>query len=146
MKIEIVVGSVLGASEYVAEACAALLAKHGHESQCHFTPKLSDIDTTNPMLVITSTHGAGDLPENIEQFAKDIQAQSLSGLNALVIGLGDSSYDTFCQASTTLTNLITQAGGKVKLPVYQIDVLHHPIPEDTAVEWLSNHLAELVQG
>lgn len=140
MNIDIVVGSVLGASEYVAEAIEVMLKEKGHTAFCHFKPNINDLNKDNLMIIVTSTHGAGDLPDNIQAFAKKLKSLDLSGFKAFIIGLGDSSYDTFCQASLTMESIITEAGGKVLSPVFQIDVLHHPIPEDIAVEWLSKQI------
>lgn len=143
MKFNIVVGSVLGASEYVAEAIEAKLQSIGHSTECHFTPDLNHIDVSDFLIVVSSTHGAGDLPENIEKFAEQVKQSDLSNSQAIVIGLGDSSYDTFCEASLTIESILKNAGATVVLPVFQIDVLHHPIPEDVAVEWLDKHLPQL---
>ena len=140
MNIDIFIGSVLGASEYVAEAIQAMLKDKGHEVSCYFTPSIQDFDPTKLLLIVTSTHGAGDLPDNIQVFADDLKNQDLSDTKAIIIGLGDSSYDTFCQGSATIEQIILDAGGKVLFPVYQIDVLHHPIPEDVAVKWLSTQI------
>jgi len=143
MKVEIAVGTVLGASEYVAEAIGGLLENNGHTANYHFTPSINDIDLAQLLIIVTSTHGAGDLPDNIQGFARDLAKQDLSGLKAVIIGLGDSSYDTFCQASATMEDILTNAGANLLLPVYQIDVLHHPIPEDAALAWLAKHLDSL---
>lgn len=141
MKVEIIIGSVLGASEYVAEAIGKMLVSKGFDMQCHFTPKIDDIDFAHFLLIVTSTHGAGDLPDNIQSFAEQLAKKNLSGVNSLIIGLGDSSYDTFCKASATIENILIKAGANVRLPVYQIDVLHHPIPEDIAVAWLEKNIS-----
>lgn len=143
MKIEIAVGSVLGASEYVAEALADMLKTQGFEPTCHFTPSVDDIDLAQFLLIVTSTHGAGDLPDNIQNFAKDLSKQDLSNTKAVIIGLGDSSYDTFCEGSATIETILKDAGANIVLPVYQIDVLHHPIPEDAAVAWLEKNISAL---
>jgi MioC protein len=141
MKVEIIIGSVLGASEYVAEAIGAMLESKGIDMQCHFTPNIDEIDFAQFLLIVTSTHGAGDLPDNIQTFAKKLAERDLSGVKSLIIGLGDSSYDTFCEASATMSDILKKAGADVLLPVYQIDVLHHPIPEDIAVAWLEKHVS-----
>jgi MioC protein len=143
VNINIVIGSVLGASEYVAEALEAMLTEKGHNVTCHFTPKIEEVDLTKLLIIVTSTHGAGDLPDNIQPFADALAKQDLSSLKAVIIGLGDSSYDTFCRASLTMESLIKDAAGKVLLDVLQIDVLHHPIPEDKAVQWLDSHLDQI---
>ena len=134
------IGSVLGASEYVAEAVQAMLVEKGHSATCHFTPSVNNININNLLVVVTSTHGAGDFPDNIQKFADDLATQNLKGLSAIIIGLGDSSYDTFCAASLNIESIIKKANGTVLFPVFQIDVLHHPIPEDIAVEWLSTQM------
>lgn len=146
VKFEIVVGSVLGASEYVAEALETMLKDKGHTTACHFQPSIKEVDLNNILLVVTSTHGAGDLPDNIQEFAEDLARENLSNLKAIIIGLGDSSYDTFCEGSAEIESIIDDEGGTLLLPVYQIDVLHHPIPEDVAVEWLSNNLDKALKG
>lgn len=140
MNIDIMIGSVLGASEYVAEAIEVMLNEKGHQTICHFKPVINQLNKNNLLIIVTSTHGAGDLPENIQTFADELKTQDLKGLNAIIIGLGDSSYDTFCQGSLTMENIISEAGGTLLAPVFQIDVLHHPIPEDIAVEWLSKQI------
>jgi MioC protein len=144
LNIDIVIGSVLGASEYVAEAVRDMLTEKGHLATCHFTPNINNLDIKNLLIVVTSTHGAGDLPDNIQAFANGLKGKKLAGLQALIIGLGDSSYDTFCKGSLTMESIISDAGGIVLLPVFQIDVLHHPIPEDIAVEWLETKIDNIV--
>ncbi|MDP4944503.1 MAG: flavodoxin domain-containing protein, partial [Alishewanella sp.] len=98
--IEILVGSQMGAAEYVAEQVAETLVQAGYETKLHLQPDLDQLNPTHIWLVITSTYGAGDLPDNIQPFADQL-AQDRSDLNTLsyaVITLGDSSYDTFCLA------------------------------------------------
>lgn len=146
MNIDIMVGSVLGASEYVAEAIETMLTEEGHQVTCYFTPKIEDLNKENLLIIVTSTHGAGDLPDNIQTFAKHLEKQNLAGLEAIIIGLGDSSYDTFCNGSLTMETIISEAKGKMLFPVLQIDVLHHPIPEDIAVEWISPKIQALIKS
>ena len=135
-KFEIIVGSVLGASEYVADALQEVLLKHTHSAEIHLTPQLSDLDQSATWLICTSTHGAGDLPDNIQPFAEQLKTQDLSKHSFLIVGLGDSSYDTYCHASIQMENIMLNAGAKLLCPALHIDVLNHPIPEDAAVEWL----------
>ena len=143
MNIEIVVGSVLGASEYVAEALEQTLQDE-HTVKYHFQPTVEAVNFDNLLIVVTSTHGAGDLPDNIQAFADHLSELNLSKLQALVIGLGDSSYDTFCEGASKMAQVIEKANGKLLLPIFQIDVLHHPIPEDIAVNWLQKNLSSVV--
>jgi MioC protein len=135
-KFEIIVGSVLGASEYVADALQEVLLSNTHSAEIHLTPKLSELDKSATWIICTSTHGAGDLPDNIQPFAEQLKAQNLSKHPFLVVGLGDSSYDTYCHGSIHIENIMINAGAELLSPALHIDVLNHPIPEDSAVEWL----------
>jgi len=139
-KFEIIVGSVLGASEYVADALQEVLIKHSHTADIHLAPQLSDLDKNATWLICTSTHGAGDLPDNIQAFAQQLTSERLAELKFLIVGLGDSSYDTFCQGAMQMEKIMSDAGAKLLFPALHIDVLHHPIPEDNAVAWMSNWL------
>lgn len=143
MHFDIMVGSVLGASEYVAEALLAAIKEAGHDGNCHFDPSISTLNKDNVLLICTSTHGAGDLPDNIEPYAKSLENQDLEGVNAIIIGLGDSSYDTYCGAAMKMENLILKQGATLLTEPLHVDVLNHPIPEDIAVEWFIAQLKKL---
>ncbi len=143
MHFDIMVGSVLGASEYVAEALLVAIKEAGHEGECHFDPSISTLNRDNVLLICTSTHGAGDLPDNIEPYARSLENQDLYGVNAIVIGLGDSSYDTYCGAAMKMETLIVDQGATLLTEPLHVDVLNHPIPEDIAVEWFIAQLEKL---
>ncbi|MFZ8199764.1 FMN-binding protein MioC [Alteromonas portus] len=138
---EIIVGTMLGAAEYVADAIAEKLDASGHTHTIHAEPNLDEIKTESTWIVCTSTHGAGELPDNIQSFAKQLEGADLSAVNAYVIGLGDTSYDTFCFGAKEMEKLIKNAGGTLITDALYIDVLEHPIPEDAAVEWFDEKLA-----
>lgn len=138
---EIIVGTMLGASEYVADAIAEKLEANGHTHTIHAEPNLDDINTASVWIVCTSTHGAGELPDNIQPFAKQLQSADLNAVKAYIIGLGDTSYDTFCYGAKEIAQCIEKAGGSLVIEPLHIDVLEHPIPEDAAVEWFENVLA-----
>ncbi|MCW8093427.1 FMN-binding protein MioC [Alteromonas sp. ASW11-130] len=135
----IIVGSVLGASEYVADALAEHITQQKGTVEIHLAPDLSQISKDTIWIVCTSTHGAGDLPDNIQPFAEQLENADLSTVSAFVIGLGDSSYDTFCQGAKTMETLLKQAGANIIATPLHIDVLIHPIPEDEAVAWFTSH-------
>ncbi len=132
----ILVGSVLGASEYVADALSDTLKARQHEVSIQLDPDFEAIDKGSTWIICTSTHGAGDLPDNIQPFAAQLQGQDLSSVNAYIIGLGDSSYDTFCHGAMTMEKLLTSGNATILAEPFHIDVLNHPIPEDEAVAWL----------
>lgn len=136
---EIVVGSVLGATEYVADALQASLQKHSCQSRIHLQPTLDALQPGNLWIICSSTHGAGDLPDNIQEFAEQLTTARLDNQPFLLIGLGDSSYDTFCEGGKSLFEKMKSAGATPLLPPLYIDVLDHPIPEEEAVRWFEQN-------
>ena len=59
--LQIIVGSMLGGSEYVAEACEEILSSLNHRAEVHLSPDFSQIPIENQTwLICTSTHGAGE--------------------------------------------------------------------------------------
>jgi MioC protein len=142
-QFEIIVGSVLGASEYVADALLEKLNEFGHSGNIALQPNLAELDQQTTWIICTSTHGAGDLPDNIQAFAEQVKQTSLKGLNFIVVGLGDSSYDTFCKGAMQIQDILVASGATLLSPALHIDVLHHPIPEDAAVAWLDSWLESI---
>ncbi|MGL5948616.1 MAG: FMN-binding protein MioC [Aeromonas sp.] len=134
------VGSMLGAAEYVAEHVATLLVQAGHTATIHNPADLSHVLTPVQaiLLVITSTHGAGEVPDNLQPFANALLStqNNLNSLNYGVICLGDSSYDTFCQAGKTIDARLRQAGANRLGDRLEIDVTQYSIPEDAAEPWI----------
>ena len=144
--VQIIVGSMLGATEYVAEALQEVLSQHGINSDIHFQPDFAQINASGSWIICSSTHGAGDLPDNIQGFAKSLVALSetnkLNNVSFLTVALGDTSYDTFCQAGKDLHQAMLNAGAQAIDDMFSIDVLEHSIPEDAAVNWLEQRLQE----
>lgn len=140
-QIEIITGSMLGATEYVAEQVQTELQQAGFKAELHFQPDIAQIRQSGTWIICSSTHGAGDLPDNIQAFAKALPDLDLSHVKFIVIALGDSSYDTFCQAGKTLYELMCNSGAKSLSDIFCIDVLQHPMPEEVAGEWLANQIA-----
>ncbi len=140
--IQIIVGSMLGGTEYVAEACEQTLNDLGHQTTLHFQPQLAQIPTEKQIwLICTSTHGAGDYPDNIKHFVDDLthSDQDLSTSKFLVIGVGDSSYDTFCLAAKNIEKLIETKSCKKIISLLTLDMQQDIDPEDLAQQWILKH-------
>ncbi|MGL4752097.1 MAG: FMN-binding protein MioC [Aeromonadaceae bacterium] len=140
--IHIVVGSTLGAAEYVAEHIADQLTAAGHTHQLHNPATLHELSLTahDVLLVVTSTHGAGDIPDNLKPFAEALATQhpDFSEVYFSVVALGDSNYDTFCEGGKYIQRLLEQCHGKQLADRFDIDVTSHDLPEDAADIWLRN--------
>jgi MioC protein len=143
--IEILVGSQMGAAEYAAEQVAETLEKAGYEVKLHLTPDLTLLTRNSIWLVVTSTYGAGDLPDNIQPFVDQLAQDrtDLTTVSYAVITLGDSSYDTFCLAGKKISDLFSTLGAKLLLPGLNIDVLTTRLPEDQAIDWLPEFIQHL---
>jgi len=55
----------------------------------------------NIFVIITSTHGDGDSPENASQFWKHVKNRKLKNvyfenMKYIILGLGDSNYTNYC--------------------------------------------------
>ncbi len=140
--IHIITGSTLGGAEYVGDHLDDLLTEQGLETVIHNQPELTEIPAEGTWLIITSTHGAGEYPDNIKPFIAQLQATppNTSKLKYAVIAIGDSSYDTFCAAGKHAFDLLEDIGASPITDCLTIDVLQQTVPEDAAEVWLEEHL------
>ena len=106
-----------------------------------------NLNQSQTWLVCTSTHGAGDFPENILPFVEQLQQQrpDLSNVSFAVCALGDTSYDTFCEAGVTMDKLLEELGAKRIYPMNKIDISNGELPEDSAEQWLAKWKDQLPQ-
>lgn len=141
----LLVGSTLGSAEDLADELAEILQKNGHHAVIHTSPQLDHIliKPEHTLLLVCSTHGAGELPDNIQPFHQQLiqQQPNLSKLNYLAVGLGDSAYDTFCNAIHTLDHQLTALGATRVAKLLTIDVSLQDPPEVIAKKWLDHWLS-----
>ncbi len=125
--LTILYGSQTGNAKGVAEALKALAQQQGLPvsliSMADYKPKQLKKETH--VLIVTSTLGEGEPPEN----AIDLHAQLKSGklgkladLKFAVLGMGDSSYQFFCQTGKDFDTFLEQAGASRLLDRVDLDV------------------------
>ncbi|CAI0902987.1 FMN-binding protein MioC [Serratia ficaria] len=138
--ITLISGSTLGSAEYVAEHLAEKLEEAGFTTEMLHGPELDELTLAGRWLVVSSTHGAGDLPDNLQPLLDQIveQQPDLSQVQFGAVGLGSSEYDTFCGAIQRIDDLLIARGAKRIGDRLEIDVTEHEIPEDPAEEWVKN--------
>ncbi len=73
--ITLISGSTLGSAEYVAEHLAEKLEEAGYSTEIQHGPLVDDLQAQGIWLVISSTHGAGDIPDNLVPFYDALLAQ-----------------------------------------------------------------------
>jgi sulfite reductase (NADPH) flavoprotein alpha-component len=94
------------------------------------------------LLIITSTHGEGDPPENAEKLHALLasgEAPQLDKLRFGVLGLGDSKYRYFCQAAIDFDTRLEALGGTRLLGRADCDVDY----EDAAGAWIDEAVSVL---
>ncbi|PYY46325.1 sulfite reductase subunit alpha [Curtobacterium sp. MCLR17_043] len=113
--IDVLFGTQTGNAEFLADELVAGAKARG------LGGRASALDAVAPeqlaemshVLVVTSTYGEGEMPDNAGLFWDAIQASTvprLEGLQYAVLGLGDTSYDEFCQAGKLLDTRFEQLG------------------------------------
>jgi MioC protein len=143
--IQIITGSTLGGTEYVGDHINDCLIEAGIDVMVHNQPTLDSVPANGIWLIVTSTHGAGEYPDNIQPFIHSLQAAppKMADVKYAVIAIGDSSYDTFCKAGKHADNLLSDIGATRLCDCILIDVINSPAPEDEVDIWLEEHLEQL---
>jgi MioC protein len=146
-KFQILVGSVMGTAEMVAEAVAAELREQGHEASVNKAALAADLvrDPEEILLICTSNTGSGDLPDNIRPLHLQIVTQypAIAGRRYGVINLGDSCYDTYNDGGRMLDEAFADLGAvRVGNPVV-LDASSGQDPEEGALLWLKHWLPKL---
>ncbi len=138
--ITLISGSTLGSAEYVAEHLAEKLEEAGFSTETLHGPLLEDLQTSGIWLIVSSTHGAGDLPDNLQPLYDAIKEENpdLSNVHYGAVGIGSREYDTFCGAIEKIDALLSAGGAKRVGSLLKVNILDHDIPEDPAEVWVGS--------
>jgi MioC protein len=145
--IQILVGSVMGTTEAVAEAAAIELRQLGHEVTVNFQADIADIISKEQdiLLICTSNTGSGELPDNIQslylQLTRDFPR--IAGRRYGVINLGDSSYTTFNEGGRAIDVAFEDLGAKRIGEPLVLDACEGLDPEEEAITWIKDWVSKL---
>ncbi|AGH79988.1 flavodoxin/nitric oxide synthase [Psychromonas sp. CNPT3] len=148
-QIQILVGSTLGGTEYVAEAAQVLLEEACFDTELHLDPDLNELSLQieDIWLICLSTHGAGDYPDNFKGFVEQLQQVNapLHDVRYAIIGIGDSNYDTYCEAAKNIDLLLEEMGATSISDRFEIDIVNYPSPESRVLDWIPTLIEDLTK-
>ena len=107
--------------------------------------KPNNLKKIQNLLIIVSTYGEGDAPDNalsFHEFLHGKRAPKLDQLNFAVLALGDSSYEKFCQTGKEFDQKLAELGGTRIYPRFDCDLDY----DEAAAEWLKGVTDSLSEG
>ena len=143
IKPTIIYGTETGNAKKLATQLQALLKKNKIQSKAidAFQYPLEKIEKEEFIILIISTQGDGDLPQNAQKFYDNLinQDLKLASTKFAVLGLGDTSYPFFCKSGEDIDALFEKLGANRVLPLVKADVDYH----DTAENWFNEILNQV---
>ena len=148
VQVTILVGTMTGTAELVAEDIAATLGEDGHEVEVMPMDDLAPdvFDGGKVFVICTSTYGQGDIPDNGQAFfdALEDQKPDLAHVIYGVIGLGDRTYaDTFCFGGRRFDELLASLGARSVMARLDHDASGAELPEDAGVTWAEQWIEQV---
>ncbi|AVK85811.1 assimilatory sulfite reductase (NADPH) flavoprotein subunit [Lysinibacillus sp. B2A1] len=144
--VTILYGSQTGNSQGLAEKYASALKSNDVDvtvsSLAKFKP--NNLKKLTNLLLIVSTHGEGDPPDQAIQFYEFLhskRAPKLENLHYSVLALGDSSYEFFCKTGKDFDEQFANLGASRIIPRTDCDVDY----DDAAAQWFTAVQKELLQ-
>lgn len=143
-----IVGSEMGSAEMVGDLVKDELEALGHEVSMVTGGSLDELDLEqrDAILVVSSTTGLGDVPQNIEPLYDELQEArpDLGHVRYGLVGMGDRNYkETFCGGPKKWDALLSDLGATCVGERLYLDATDHPTPDEDAILWLPEWLAAL---
>lgn len=142
--VTILFGSQTGNAQGLANKAGKELESRGYKvtvsSMSDFKP--NSLKKVENLLIVVSTHGEGDPPDNaisFHEFLHGKRAPKLDELRYSVLSLGDSSYEFFCHTGKEFDQRLEDLGGTRLYPRIDCDLDF----DEPAAEWIAGVLAGL---
>ena len=144
LAVTVLSASQTGHAREVADKLHAALAEQGINAKRISAAdyKLKTIADEQVLLLVTSTQGEGEPPEealSLHRLLFGKKAPPLPALRFAVCGLGDSSYPDFCQAGKDFDTRLAELGGERLAPRADCDVDY----QATAAAWIADLVPRL---
>ncbi len=144
MTLSILFGSQTGTAEMLSKRLAKEAGKRGFAPTVHSLAKypISQLASEERVLIVTSTFGDGEAPDNAKAFWDLLQgsgAPKLPNLKFSVCALGDSSYPKFCQFGASLDARLAVLGAQPIHPRTECDVDY----DQPFAQWMNKALSAL---
>jgi len=142
-QLHILYGSQTGNAEALAQTAAKSARAKG---LVPVVQALGDVDldvfaTMRHVLIVTSTYGEGEMPDNAQLFWDAITASTaprLEQMHFAVLAIGDTGYDGFCQAGKFIDMRLEQLGAKRVVDRIDCDIDY----EEPSSEWLNSSMPQ----
>jgi sulfite reductase (NADPH) flavoprotein alpha-component len=143
-KLSIIYASQTGNAKGVAEALKAEASAIGIRVELFDASdyKGKNLAKETHVIIVASTNGEGEAPDNaieLHEFLQSKKAPKLDKLHYGVIGLGDSSYEFFCQTGKDFDGFLAKKGATAFIDRIDLDVDY----EASAVEWRKQALEKV---
>lgn len=146
-EVTVLYGSQTGNAQGLAENAGKKLEERGYQvtvsSMSDFKP--NNLKKISNLLIVVSTHGEGDPPDNalsFHEFLHGRRAPKLDDLRFSVLSLGDSSYEFFCQTGKDFDQRLEDLGGTRLYPRVDCDLDY----DEPAAEWLDGVIGGLSEA
>lgn len=146
MELTILVGTQTGIAQLVAQEIELRLDGEGVRIQTRLMDDLdaSIFDGGGLFLVVSSTYGQGDVPDNAQALYDSLRTlrPDLSSVCYGLIALGDRTYaETFCFGGKKFDRLLGELGAQRIGEVMLHDASGGTLAEDEASEWIEGWMA-----
>lgn len=119
--------SQTGTAEKLARLTATMLQPH---QTCSVLPlsavRVADLQSYRLVLLIVSTTGNGELPQQAKAFVAQLANISLDTLQYALLALGDHHYSQFCQAGLRVQASLDTAHAQAVMDMHMADGEAHP--------------------
>lgn len=143
-EVTVLFGSQTGNCQRLAASLSRKLEEQG------FTVTVSAMNSFKPsglkklenLLLLVSTHGEGEPPDNARAFHEFLyskRAPQLPQLRFSVLALGDTSYEFFCQTGKDFDQKLEELGAQRLTPRIDCDLDY----DEPVAEWFGNVISSL---